>query len=140
MKRVFLDSSVLFSAAYSRQGESRNLVLMAIREEIIVVTSQIVIEETRRNLAEFAPAALIFLEYAIENIPFELVEPTKREVLDAGKHTVLKDAPIAAAAKKARVDMLVTLDKKHLLGKPGLAEYIEADIIRPSQAVKLIRE
>lgn len=139
MKRIFLDSSVLFSAAYSHRGKSRDLILMAIREEIILVTSEIVIEETRRNLSEFAPETLIFLEYAIENIPFEYVEPTKREVLSAAKQVVMKDAPIAGAAKKAKVDLLVTLDKKHLLGKPELAEFIGAEIVRPSEAVAYIR-
>lgn len=139
MKRVFLDSSVLFSAAYSHRGYSRELILLAIREEIIAVTSQIVIEETRRNLAEYAPDKILFLEYVFENTPFEYVEPTKREVLSAAKHIVMKDAPIAAATKKAKVDILVTLDKKHLLDKPGLDEFVRADIVRPSEAIAHIR-
>ena len=55
MQRLFLDSSVLFAAAYPRTGHARDLVLMAVRGEITVVVSHLVLEETRRNLAESIP-------------------------------------------------------------------------------------
>jgi hypothetical protein len=94
MKRLFIDSSVLFAAAYSPR--------------------QLVLEETRRDLAESAPERLAILEYVTAGIPFERVKPTKREVMAAAKRIVLKDAPILAGARKARVGYLVTLDKKPL--------------------------
>jgi predicted nucleic acid-binding protein len=137
MKRLFLDSSVLFAAARataSRTGHARDLILMAVRGEIILIVSQLVLEETRRNLAESAPERLAILDYVTAGIPFELIKPTKREVIAAAKRVVLKDAPILAAARKARVDYLVTLDKKHLLGKPELTEYVRAPIITPQEA------
>jgi len=61
MKRIFVDSSVLFSAGNSSKGHARDLVNMAIRGEVVLVVS------------------------------------------------TLKDAPIVAAARKAKVDFLVTL-------------------------------
>jgi predicted nucleic acid-binding protein len=108
---------------------------MAISEELILVTSQLVLIETRRNLSESASDKLQFLENALANIPFELTRPTKREVLAAAKRVVLKDAPIIAAARKAKVGMLVTLDKKHLLGKPDLAAYLGVPIVTPKEAI-----
>jgi hypothetical protein len=54
----------------------------------------------------------------------------------AAERVALKDAPIEAAACKAKVDLLVTLDKKHLLGKPALAKYVGAEIVAPKEAVK----
>jgi len=134
MQRLFLDSSVLFAAAYSSTGHARDLILMAVRREITLVVSQLVLDETRRNLAESAPERLIILDYITAGIPFEIVKPTKREVITAAKRVVLKDAPIVAAARKARVDHLVTFDKKHLLGKPELAEYVRAPIVTPQEA------
>jgi len=134
MKRLFLDSSGLFAAAYSRTGHARDLILMAVRGEIILVVSQLVLEETRRNLAESAPERLAILDYLTAGIPFEFVKPAKREVIAAARHAVLKDAPMVAAARKARVDYLVTLDKKHLLGKPELAAYVRAPIVTPQEA------
>lgn len=140
MKRLFIDSSVLFAAAYSRTGHARDLILMAVRGEILLVISQLVLEETRRNLAESAPEHLAILDYVTAGIPFELVRPTKREVMGAAKRIVLKDAPILAGARKAGVDYLVTLDKKHLLGKPELAEYVRAPILTPQEAFERLTQ
>ncbi|HEY4691559.1 MAG TPA: PIN domain-containing protein [Anaerolineae bacterium] len=110
MSRLFFDSSVLFSAAYSTRGHAYDLIGMAIRRELTAVISALVLTETRRNLAESAPEYLALLDYILNNVPFELVRPTRREVVAATQYTALKDAPIVAAARKAKIDFLVTLD------------------------------
>ncbi len=135
MKRIFVDSSVLFSAANSSKGHARDLVNRAIRGEVVLVVSTTVLEETRRNLAEYKSELVFVLNYIVRRIPFEVVEARKRQVITAARYVALKDAPIVAAARKAKVDYLVTLDKKHLLGRPGLAEYIRAEIVTPKEAV-----
>ncbi len=111
MLRVFIDSSVLFSAAYSNKGNAHDLILMAARDEIRMVISELVMEETRCNLDDFAPETLPALERVFDSIDFEIVNPIKDEVLDAAKLVTLKDAPILAAARVAGVDIFVTLDK-----------------------------
>ena len=103
-----------------------------------MVVSDLVLEETRRNLAENAPQSLPYLHRIIETVSFEFVRPTKREVLDAAKIVVLKDAAILAAAKRAEVDFLVTLDRKHLLGKPELEQFAGVPIVSPKEALELI--
>ena len=133
MSLLFIDSSVLFSAAYSVRGHAHDIIRMAIRAEVTLVVSQLVMAETRRNLAESAPDKLVLLDYIVASIPFEFVRPTKGEVRAAAKRVALKDAPILAAARKARVDFLVTLDKKHLLGKPELARYARTNIATPRE-------
>jgi len=126
MHRIFIDSSVLFTAANSERGHSRDLVLMSAREEIILVLSRYVLEETRRNLAGLKKPKIIDLENLLSKAEIEIVSIDRKEVLHAAEKTVLKDAPIIAAAKKAKVDLLVSLDKKHILEHPELAEYINA--------------
>jgi predicted nucleic acid-binding protein len=96
---------------------------MAVRGEYDFVCSKLVVEEARRNLAKTSEDYVLFLDFVLDNIPIEYVRPTKRHVLATASHVALKDAPIVAAAKRAEVDLLVSLDKKHLLGKPELAEY-----------------
>ena len=140
MTRIFLDSSVLFSAAYSSKGHSRDLFLRAAREEITVVISQLVLEETRRNLAESAPQHTVYLDLIITAIPFEYIRPTRREVLAAAEHVAMKDAPILAAARKARVDFLITLDKKHFLGKPELTAISRVAIVTPKEAIEYLQK
>ncbi len=139
MKRLFLDSSVLFSAAYSARGYSRDLVLMTARSEIILTLSDLVIEEVRQNLAESAPEAVAVFDYLLGILPIEIVKPDREDVLEAASYIVLKDAPILAAARKARADLLVTLDKKHMLGKPDLASWAGMKIVTPREAVAFVR-
>lgn len=91
MIRVFLDSSVLFSAAYSSRGHSRELLIMAAREEITLVISHFVLAETKRNLSEISPKHTHFLDSIFETITFEFVRPSKQEIIVAAEHVVLKD-------------------------------------------------
>ena len=135
MIRAFIDSSVIFSASYSGHGYSRDIILLAIRGELQLVISKLVLAETALNLEKEGSYLVNLLGLIVENIPFEYVHPTKKEVLLASKYVLLKDAAIVAAAKKAKVDYLITLDKKHLLGKPNIARFIGADIVTPKEAV-----
>ena len=70
MKRVFIDSSVFFSAAYSEKGASRELLLMGARGEVILVLSSLVLEETRRNLSEVSPDLAMLFDIIVDAIPY----------------------------------------------------------------------
>ncbi len=48
-RRVFIDSSVLFAAAYSVTGSAHDLVLAAIQGRITIVLSDYVLAETEGN-------------------------------------------------------------------------------------------
>ncbi len=139
--RIFLDASALFSAAYSATGASRELLLAAARDEVEIVVSRDVLEEVERNLASKAPKAVDVYNPLLALVDPEVAgDPTRRQVWAAEKHVAQKDAPIVAAAKKAKVDLLVTLDRKHLLGKPELAKYAGTDIVTPKEAVERLRK
>jgi predicted nucleic acid-binding protein len=137
--RIFLDSSVLFSAIYSSSGHSNDLLIMGALGEILPVISDFVVIETRRNIHELKPAKIPRLEQVLASGHFEIVTVTPKEVAEAKRWIVLKDAPVLAAAKAARVNMLVTLDKKHFLGRPDLVEYINAPILTPKEAFQKIK-
>jgi hypothetical protein len=55
-------------------------------------------------------------------------------------YTHLKDAPIVAAAKRAEVDYLVSLDRKHLVGKADVADRSRLNIVLPSELLRTVRE
>jgi predicted nucleic acid-binding protein len=137
--RIFIDSSVLFSAAYSAKGYSRDLILMRLSGQIRIVLSNYVLEETRRNLAQLKRPPMDEFEDFLVNAGLEIIEINRRAVLDAGKLIILKDAPIIAAAKIAKVDMLVSLDKRHILDHPELETYIQAFIMTPAQAFQKLK-
>ena len=122
MIRAFLDANVLFAAAYSKTGASREIICQAIRGEIGLVASQLALEEATRNLQAKAPEVASELESFREAVEFEIVRPTRREVLEAMRYTAAKDAPIVAPARRAQVDYLVSLDRHRLVEVPEVAE------------------
>lgn len=140
MLRLFVDSSVLFSAIYSSNGHSADLLRMGILGEVIIVLSDDVVDETHCNLAISKPERLPAFEKALAVAGFEIIDVSREEVMAAANHVVAKDAPILAAAKMAKVDMLVSLDKRHILGRPELAEYIGAAILSPKEAFEQIQQ
>src|SRR6266487_2972413 len=104
MIRAFVDSSVLFSACLSTQGASHEIIRESLRGHVALVISRLVLKEAKRNLAQKAPQAVLLFTQLLTAISFQIVRPTKQEVLQAAAYTELKDAPIVAAAKKAQVD------------------------------------
>ena len=136
MQRVFIDSSVLFAAAYSANGHSRDLLNLGAAKKIKIVISGLVIRETKRNIEEFDPEKLSTLTRILESIDAEIIEVKANQVKDAAKYIAYKDAPILAAAKAARVDIVVTLDKKHFLNHPELSKYAGMPIVTPKEAME----
>jgi predicted nucleic acid-binding protein len=137
--RAFIDSSVLFAASYSQTGSSRRLLLEAIRGRVVLVIDQHILEETERNLAEKAPQALAAYHTLIELLAVEVVEkPDGQEVGEAASYVHAKDAPVVAAALKAKVDYLVTWDRRHFIDDPQVAERSGLTIATPDVLVRLI--
>ena len=83
MIRAFVDASVLFAAAYSETGASREIIRQAIRDKIRLVASQLVFEEARRNLKDKAPEVVADFDNLRDAVGFEIVRPTKGEVEEA---------------------------------------------------------
>jgi predicted nucleic acid-binding protein len=115
MLTAFIDANVLFAAACSVRGASHEIIKQGLQGTIGLIVSELVIEEATRNVARKQPAGVTLLREIIEADNFIIIEPTKQEVIDATRYTVLKDAPIIAAAHKAKAPYLVSLDKHHLV-------------------------
>lgn len=140
MIRVFLDSSVLFAAAYSAKGAARDLIALAIEGKLALVVSKQVLEETRRNLSFDYPEKLHVLELLFAELDLDVIpNPTKAQVLAAAEYTMLKDAPIIAAAQNAKVDHLTTYDRKHLLEPKTVAEKSGLSIVTPDVIVSKLK-
>ena len=113
MKRIFLDSSVLFSAVNSPTGGSSKIFTL---KGIKITTSKLVLTEVERNvrkkLLSFHLERFFTLVKSLEIInqtpDFKMINKAKQVI-------VTKDAVILAEAKKAKTHYLVTLDKKHFL-------------------------
>jgi len=137
--RLFLDASVLFSAALSERGGAFRIMELGYDGQVELVVSELVLEEARRNLAAKAPQALPAFETFVLAAPFAVVEATRAQVVAMARHTVLKDAPVVAAAKRARTKCLVSLDRKHLVGNKALEEAAGFPILTPGDALAQLR-
>lgn len=140
MNRVFVDASVFYSACLSATGASREILIRGVSQELVLVISDVVREETERNLADDHPEVLHALAAFWDLVPFEIVDPSFEEVEAAASYTKLKDAPIVAAAKAAGVDYLVSLDRKDLVDNAKVAQHSELMIVLPGRLLEILRE
>ncbi len=116
-RKVFLDSSVFFAAAYSTTGSAHDLLQAGLQGKVSLVLSELVLAETERNLLENAPAAHpAFLRFK-QSLVYQLSQPSLNLMTQTAKVVVLKDAAIVAGARAARASFLASYDKCHLLTK-----------------------
>jgi predicted nucleic acid-binding protein len=116
-RKVFIDSSVLYAAAFSHTGPARRLIAKGLQGSIALCISDLVLEETKRNLTKNAPEALPYFSLIADLFAPYITRPAKPEVFRAAKVVHLKDAPIVAAAARVKADYLATHDVKHLLNQ-----------------------
>lgn len=138
MNRVFVDASVLFAAAYSKQGAARELLRRHLNEEIELLISDSVVDEARRNLTKKAPPTLPIFDALLTALELERVEPTREEILAAADYTVSKDAAVVAAALNGNARYLVTFDRRHLINPEQVAERSGLIILTPGELLSLL--
>lgn len=104
--------------------------------------SEHVVEECERALARKVPKALPAFRNTLKDIkPKIVLAPTSEEI-----QTCLymisdpSDTPILAAAIKAKVDFLVTHNRRHFLDDPKVAQTSGLRIGTPGDALAWIKE
>ena len=143
MIRAFVDSSVLISASFSANGASREIVHECRRGNVALVVSDLVLDETQRNVGvdpKRASAGLVVFKQFLVTVRFEIVKEVNAETELAETYTHPKDAPIVAAAGRAGVDYLCSLDRRHLVDAPEVAERSGLVIVLPEALLRAIRE
>ena len=141
MVKVFLDANILFAAcATKRESASRVILKLVLTGSVTGVLSDYVVEEARRNLQVKAPDSFHLFPQLVDEDLYEIVNPDIDEVLEAAEYTTMKDAPVVAAAKKAKVNYLVSLDRKHLVDAPEVARGSGLSIVLPGELLDKLRE
>lgn len=127
---VFFNASVILSGLKSPQGGSAKLLSWVKQQKIKGVISELVLDETNRNLKKLSltkkPLNKISAFLIQPAPPVSLVEKYQKVVLDYG------DTHLLASAKETKADYLVSLDKKHVLvlkNKTGI------NILSPKQLI-----
>lgn len=134
MKTVFLDSSVLFSAVNSPTGGSSKLFTL---NKIQLTTSPLVLVEVERNVREKLQSHHLERFFMlVSKIKILEQTPNNKQIRQAEKVIVKKDAVILAEAKQANTDYLVSLDKKHFMS-PSVEKFLgETKILTPKMLIE----
>ena len=120
MKRVFLDATVLFTAAHNPRGKAAFIIELADSGAFKLFTSSYAREEAERNIMVKYPMCTAAFTQLFQNITVVPVTPISTnypEILPA------KDVPIFAAAVCCRATHLLTGDTRHfgsLMNHPDL--------------------
>jgi len=138
---IFLDSSALFAGIVSPNGAARVLLLLAEAGEVHATVSEQVIAETERALARKAPAALPAYRQAIRQARLRIVHNPPPEQVAAAQGQVAHppDVSIVLAAVRAQIDYLVTLNRKHFIDDPTVAQRSGLRIGTPGDALAWVR-
>ena len=138
---LFFDSSAVVAGAVSTSGAANALFMLAVAEEITITISEQVVIESEHVLALKSPRSLPYYRDLLRMAKPRIVRiPAPKEV--AKYHSIISDptdAPILAAVK-AGVDYLVTLNRKHFLADPKVAEKSGLRIGTPGDALAWVRE
>ena len=135
-----MDSSALFAAMLSSAGAARELVRLAVNDEIELVISEDVVVETRRNIERKVPELLDLVDRLLDAVDPEIVpSPSKKAVRIAEAYVAKKDAFIIAAAIDANVDFVATFDRQHLIDPPQVSSRSGLNIETPGTILNQLR-
>lgn len=115
--KIFLDTSVLFSAVLSQTGGSRKLFHLAEAGLLRLIVGPTVLREADEAVRRKAPASLPLLAQLLEAAQVETSSmPTPKQIESARSLIAyIPDARVLAEAIRAEVDWFVTHDKERFL-------------------------
>lgn len=136
MKKVLIDSSVLFSACRSSIGNPALLMTYCRRGVIEGYVSSDVIVEVKRNVAAENSNVKKRLNMFILQSKLKVIIPTQEQIIHCSQAINVKDAHVLAAAIKCRAGYLITLDKKDFM-QPKVREFVKPmKILTPKKFLK----
>ena len=113
--KLFIDSSALLSGLNSPTGAAGIILSAWVAGDFFIYISDQVIEEVQRNIqTKFPLLRERFFSFLLTR-PKIIKEPNLEEIRKAYQLIHSDDAPILAAAIKAKPDFLITWDIKHFL-------------------------
>jgi len=140
--KIFLDSSALIAGAISDSGAAHILLNLGESRDIVLIISELVIVESERSIARKSPNNLDDLRSLIRLSNLRIVENPSPKEVEANLYLISDptDVPILVAAMKAKVDFLVTHNRKHFLDDPKVEERSGMRIGTPGDALAWLRD
>lgn len=138
MSKVFLDANVYFSASRSPTGGSSAILKLGEKKKFSIYATSQVLREAERNIRKKEPlsARLRFYDLLSDTRP-KMVKIDKKKVeKEYQKMMNRKDSFVLAGAKKAKVNYLVTLDRKHFFTKKVKQARLPFQILTPGELLR----
>ena len=136
MKRIFLDSSVLFAAVNSPTGGSAKLFTL---KNVTLFVSPVVLAEVERNcrkkLQTYHLDRFFYLVSLCTNLD---QQPESLHIKHAQKVIHEKDAVILAEVKQSKCVIVASLDTKHFFTKEARAFLKPTHIMTPKELIELL--
>jgi len=139
---IFLDSSALIAGVISDTGAAHALLKLGENEYIDLTISELVILESERSIAVKSPRDIPNLRHIIVQSQLNIIRDPSSQEIRENLYLISdpNDVPILLSAKKAKVDFLVTHNRKHFLDDPKVAELSGLRIGAPSAALSWVRD
>lgn len=138
--KVFFDANVYFCAAKSPLGGSGLLVEFVKRKKLELFTTPEILKEAEKNLRLKEDLGVLVRYY--ENFKFARPKIIKIDRVRAkkkfGKIINEKDTLVLAGAQGAKVNYLVTLDKKHFFTEKLKSAGLSFEIVTPGQLIRIM--
>lgn len=136
--KVFFNASVILAGIGNEQGGSGFLLKKVLIGEIEGVISELIFNEAVRHADRINHTSEDVAEKILKIFPNPTLQPSMQQVekylsivVDEG------DAHVLAGSKAEECDILVTLDKKHLLILKGKIDGL--DIVTPGELLEKLR-
>jgi len=112
---IFLDSSALIAGVLSETGAAHILLLLGESEDVLLTVSEMVVIESERSIALQSPRNVPILRNSIVRSNLQVVRDPPPKEVKAKLYLISDpaDVPILLAAMKAKVDFLVTHNRRH---------------------------
>lgn len=132
--RLFLDACVLVTAANSPEGGSARLLNIAAEGKVRLSATRLVMHEAKVNINDLLGRPLwVWFCRIIGPLRLSLCDsPTAAEKARWAKVTSPKDTHVLAGAIKAKADILISLDRRHILNQ-SVQETFPIPIMSPGE-------
>lgn len=140
--KIFLDSSALIAGVLSSTGAGCALLVLSEIGGIQLFVNEHVIAECERSLARKVPQALPALRETIKDSRLKILPDPAASEVQANLYLISdpNDVDILLSAMQARVDFLVTHNRKHFLDDPQVSEKTGLRIGTPGDAIAWLKE
>lgn len=139
---LFMDSSALFAGVVSASGASRALLILAENGQLRITVSEQVIVETEQAIARKVLRALPAYRESVRHTGLHIVRDPSPQDVRVHTHLIRlqADVSIVLAAMRAKVDYLVTLNRRHFIDDPEVAVRSNLRIGTPGDALAWVRK